>query len=217
MSSTGYRLKRNPRQFLPGSFDNRIVRDGMNCVFFPVLGDAHETFFLDLLLGEEGGDAALLGLWHARNECPIYLASRAGAEILGKSRSCKSGFCHQQTAGGVLVEPMHQTRTLGVRPRPAQGTEHSINMTRGAGPALHSQSHGLIEYQHIGIFVERDRLDERAVFLSLRRIVPRRRCVYFQRRNANRLTCFKARLRLRSLAVHPYLAFADDALDMTER
>jgi len=53
--------------------------------------------------------------------------------------------------------------------------------------------------------------------LSLRRVIPRRRCVYLQRRNANRLTCFKARLRLCSLAVHPHLAFADDALDVAER
>src|SRR6185437_313624 len=75
MSPAGHRLERNPCHLLSRSFDDRIVRDGMNGIFFPVLGDAHETFFLDFLLGEEGRDAALLGLRHARNEGPIYLAS----------------------------------------------------------------------------------------------------------------------------------------------
>src|ERR1019366_608872 len=53
--------------------------------------------------------------------------------------------------------------------------------------------------------------------LRLRRIVARFRRLELKRRNAHRLPGFEAVLGLRALAVHPHLAFANDALDMTER
>ena len=90
-------------------------------------------------------------------------------------------------------------------------------MARGAGAALHGKAHRLVEHQHVGVFVERNRADEGAVLLRLRRVVARWRRVQLERRNAHGLAAFEPRLRLGALAVHAHLALADDALDMAER
>ena len=102
-------------------------------------------------------------------------------------------------------------------PGPRKRAQHAVDMARGAGAALHRKPHRLVEHQHVGVFVQRDRLDEGAVLLRLRRVVARFRRVELERRNAHRLAGFQPALRLGALAVHPHLALADDALDMAER
>src|ERR1019366_39993 len=97
------------------------------------------------------------------------------------------------------------------------GPEHAVEVARSAGAALHGEPHRLVEYQHVVVLKERDRPDEGAVLLRLRRIVARFRRLELKRRNAHRLPGFEAELGLRALAVHPHLAFANDALDMAER
>ncbi len=110
---------------------------------------------------------------------------------------------------------MHEARTLPVGA--AQGAEHPVNVTRGAGAALHRKAHRLVEHHDVGVLEEDDRFQERAILLRGRCIVARRRRFDFQRRNAHGLPGFEASLRLRTLAVHPHLAFANDALDVAER
>jgi hypothetical protein len=52
--------------------------------------------------------------------------------------------------------------------------------------------------------------------LRLRRVIARSRRIHLQRRYSHRLPGFQPLLRLGALAVHPHLAFADNALDMAE-
>ena len=92
-------------------------------------------------------------------------------------------------------------------------------MARGAGAALHREPHRLVEHQHVGVLVERDRFEERAGllvgFVAAARAASAASSL--QRRNAHRLAGLQPVLGLRALAVHPHLAFADDALDVGER
>ncbi len=189
----------------------------MHGVLVAVLGDAHEGVFFDLLLGQISRDAALLRPRHAHDQRPVDLARRAGAEGFRQCGGGKARLGDQQAAGGVLVEPVHQARALGVGARAAQGAEHAVDVADGAGAALHGKPHGLIKHQHVGVLVERDRFEEGAVLLRRRRVVARGRRVQLERRYAHGLSRFQPRLRLRALAVHAHLAFADDALDMAER
>ena len=110
---------------------------------------------------------------------------------------------------------MHETRTLPVGA--AQGAEHPVDVTRRAGAALHGKTHRLVEHHDVGVLEEHDRFQKGAILLRGRRIVARRRRFNFQRRNAHGLPGFEASLRLRALAIHPHLAFANDALDVAER
>ena len=68
---------------------------------------------------------------------------------------------------------MHQPRTLPVGA--AQGAEHPVNVTRGAGAALHGKAHRLVEHHDVGVLEEDDRLQEGAILLRGRCIVTRRR------------------------------------------
>ena len=173
-------------------------------------------FVLTLLLGQEGGDAALARLGHARDQCPVDLARRTRAEGLGERRGGEPGLRHQQAAGGILVEPVHQARALAVGV--AQHVEHAIEMARGAGAALHRQPHGLVEHQHVVVFVERDGFEEiTSLDLGLAPARARLALLEPQRRDAHRLPGFEPLLSLRALAVHAQLALTDDALDMGER
>ncbi len=157
-----------------------------------------------------------LRLRHAGDQRPVDLARRARAEGLGERGGGKARLGDQQAAGGVLVEPVHQARALAVGV--AQHVEHAVEMARGAGAALHREPHRLVEHQHVGVLVQRDRFEEGAGLrrrLALGRQRPR--LVEPQRRDAHRLPGLQPVLRLRALAVHAQLAFADDALDVGER
>ena len=90
-------------------------------------------------------------------------------------------------------------------------------MAHRAGPALHREPHRLVEHHHVVVFVQRDRLDEGAVLLVVGGVLAQLRCVELERRNTHHLPGFQPVLRLRALAVHAHLAFADDALNVGER
>src|SRR5947207_2780780 len=66
-------------------------------------------------------------------------------------------------------------------------------------------------------FVQHDRLEEIAGLFVLRRERRAFRLVELQRRNADLLAGFEPVLRVGAFAVHPHLAFANDALDVAER
>jgi len=91
-------------------------------------------------------------------------------------------------------------------------------MARGARAALHREPHGLVQHQHVGVLVERDRLEEIAG-LGIRLVFRRARpgLVQPQRRDTHRLSGLEPLLGLRALAVHAQLAFADHTLDTGER
>src|SRR5436190_17420139 len=90
-------------------------------------------------------------------------------------------------------------------------------MAVGAAAALHCEPHRLVQHQYIVVFVERDRLDEGAILLAAGRVIARLRRLDLQRWDADRLPLKQPVLGLGALAVHPHLAFADDALDVAER
>src|SRR5262249_17668923 len=114
MGAPGHRLERQPGELRARGFDHRIVGHRMACTFVAMRGDAHEALVLTLLLGEKGGDAALARPRHAGDERPIDLARGAAAKGARQRRSGKAGFCHQQTPGRVLVDTMHEARTLAL-------------------------------------------------------------------------------------------------------
>ena len=217
MGASRHRLERQPGEPLRRRLHHRVIGDRVHGVLVAVPGDAHERVFLALLLGEIGRHPALARLGHAGDQRPVDLARRARAEGLGKRRSGKARLRHQQAAGGVLVEPMDQPRALSIGAGPAQGAEHAVNVTRGAGAALHGEAHGLVEHHDVVVLVERDRFQEGAVLLRAGRVIARRRRFQLERRDAHRLAGREPRFRLGALAVHAHLAFADDALDVAER
>ena len=171
-------------------------------------------FLLALLLGEIGRDAPLPRLRHAGDQRPVDLSRRARAEGFCQGRRREPRLGDEQAARGVLVEPMNEARALAVSV--AQRLEHAVDMAHGAGAALHREPHRLVEHQHVGVFVERERLEERAIFLRRRRIIARLRRIKAQRRNTHCLSGFQPVLWLRALAVDAHLAFTDDALDVGE-
>ena len=98
----------------------------------------------------------------------------------------------------------------------AHDVEHAVHVARGAGAALHREPHGLVEDEDVGVLVERDRLEEgRRLLVGLR--WPPASARDLDRRNADRLARLQSVLAVDPLAVHPQLAFADDAVDVGER
>ncbi len=138
-------------------------------------------------------------------------------KVLASAAAAKRDLAIEQTAGRVLVETMDQTRPLRVLARRRQRAEHAVDMVLGAGAALHGEAGRLVEHQHVVVLVEHDRLQKRAILLRLRGVFAQLGRLELERRNAQIVAGLDARLRLAALAVHPHLAFADDALDVTER
>ena len=111
---------------------------------------------------------------------------------------------------------MHQSWALALGV--AQHLEHAVEMARSARAALHREPHGLVEHQHVGIFVERDGFEEIAG-LGIRLVFG---CTWLgliqpQRRDAHGLPGLETLLGLRALAVHAQFALPDHALDVGER
>ena len=154
---------------------------------------------------------------HPGDQRPVDLARRARAEGLCERRGGKTRFGHQQAAGRILVEPVHEPRPLRVGMRPAQRAEHAVDVAHGTRAALHGEAHRLVEDEHVVVFVQRDRFDKGAVLLRLRGVIARRRRRQRERRHTHALPGFEPRLRLGALAVQAHLAFAHDALDVAER
>ena len=213
MGAAGHRLERNPGQRTARSLHHRVISDGVARALLAVLRNAHEGFVLALFLGEESRNAALRQLRHAGDQRPIDFPRRARAECLGESRRRKARLGDQQAARSVLIEPVHQPRTLAVRV--AQNFQHAVEVPRGAGAALHRKPHRLVEHEHIVVFIERDRLEEiGGLLIGLIAHLARFRRIEPQRRNAHGLSGFQSVLRLGALAVDAHLAFSDDALDV---
>ena len=179
-----------------------------------VAGDAHHALVLALFLGEEGRDPALLRPRHAGDQRPIDFARRARAEGLGERRGGKARLGDQQAAGGVLVEPVHQARTLAVawiaRHRlpstPSRCRRAGAVSGRTASPiGLLSTSTSSSSYSVIDLMKARSfwSLASSRGFGGSILSGGMRIAWPFCRRS---LGCAR-------LAVHPHLAFADDALD----
>src|SRR5262245_21070293 len=190
----------------------------MACALVAMLGDPHDRLLLALLLGQESRDAALRGLWHARDQRPVDLARRARAEGLRQRCGRKACLGDEQAAGRVLVEPVDKTRALAVRPRRPQHLEHAVDVASGAGAALHRKPHRFVEHQHVSILMQRDRAQEVACLgVGLTVGSTRPFLTELERWNAHGLSGRKPVLRLGALAVHAQLAFANDALDVRKR
>ena len=187
----------------------------MACALLAMAGNAHERIVCPRLLDEEGRDASLARLGHAGDERPVDFSRRARAEGLGQRRGGKPRLGDEQAPRGILVEAVHQARALAVGI--AQRFEHSIDMTRGARAALHRKPHGLVEHQHVGIFVERDGFEEIPRLVARLRVTRRRPRLQSQRRDTHGLPGLEALARLRALAIHAQLALSDDSLDVGKR
>jgi hypothetical protein len=196
--------------------DHGVIRDGVACSLLSVSGNAHEGRVLALLLGEKRRDAALPRFGHASDQRPIDLACRAGAKDLGQRGSGKARLRDKKTAGGILVEPMHQTRALSLGV--AQRIEHAVEMARRSRPALHRQTHRLVEHQYVGVLVERYGIEKLASLdVGRASYFLRRTLIESQRRDAYRLPALQSLFRLRALAIHPQLAFANYPLNVGKR
>ena len=214
VSTPGHRLERDERELLARGLDHRVIGDRVARTFLAVARDAHDGFILALVLGEKGRDAALLRLGDARHRRPVDLARGAGAKGFRQRGGGEAGLRHQQAARGVAVEPMHKARALALLV--PQTVQHAVDMLDHAGAALHRKPDRLVEHQHVGVLVERNRLEECA---RLRILFRTRRwfCLEPQRRDAHRLPGAQAILAVDALTVDAQLAFADDALDVGER
>ena len=111
---------------------------------------------------------------------------------------------------------MHQTRALPLGA--AQSIEHAVEMPRRSRPALHRQTHRLVEHQYVGVLVERYGIEKLASLdVSRASYFLRRTLIEPQRRDAYRLPAVQSLFRLRAPAIHPQLALSDDPLDVRER
>jgi hypothetical protein len=215
MGAAGDRLERQPGKQRPRGLHHRVISHGMHRTLFAVLRNTHEGFVLALFLGEKSRDAALLHLGHTGDQRPVDFTRRARTEGFGERGGGEAGLGDEQAAGSVLVEPVHQPRPLAVRI--THHLQHAVEMTRGAGAALHREPHRLVEHKHVVVFVERDRF-EKFAGLFVGRVARRTRpgLIEAQRRNAHILPGLEPVFRLGALAVDADLAFADDALDVGE-
>ncbi len=215
VGAAGHRLEREPGHLTRGGVDHGVIGHRVARPLFAVARHAHERVVLAFLLGEERRDAALARLRHARDQRPVDFSRRPRAEGLGQRGGRKPRLRNQEAAGGVLVEPVHQARALTVRI--PQRLEHPVEMTRRARAALHRKPHGLVEHQHVGIFVERDGFEEFAGLIADVGVASARaRLIQSQRRDAHRLPGLEPLLGLRALAVHAQFALSNDSLDVGE-
>src|SRR5262245_32501954 len=120
VGAAGDWLEREPGERARRGLDHGIVGHRVAGALVAMPGDPHDRLVLALLLGQESRDAALRWLWHARNQRPVDLARRARAERLRERRSRKARLGDEQATRRVLVEPVHKTWTLAVRPRRPQ-------------------------------------------------------------------------------------------------
>ena len=191
MRPPGHRLQRHPGEFLRRGFHHRVVRHRMAGALVAVLGDAHDGVFLVLFLGEIGRDAALLRLRHAGNQRPVDFSRRAFAERARELGGGEARLGDQQTARGILVEPMHQARLLALGV--AHHFQHAVDMAHGAGAALHGEAGRLVQHHHVGV-LEQDHLLE-GVERLLRgfgeHAAANLRRVELERRNADGLALFQ--------------------------
>ena len=102
--------------------------------------------------------------------------------------------------------------------RIAHHFQHLIDVTRGAGTALHRKPGRLVQHHDVVILIQ-DHVLQR--LKRLRRRFREMTCslghIELERRNANALSFLQPVLAVGALAVHAQLAFADDALDVGER
>src|SRR6516165_6908845 len=212
MGTPGHRFERQPGERRSRGIDDGVIGDGMARALLAVPCYPHYRFLFALFLGQEGGDAALARLRHAGYQRPVDLARRARAEGFGERGRGEPRFRDQETAGGVLIEPMHEPRALPARV--PHYLEHAVDMPRGAGAALHRKAHRFVEHQHISVLVKRDRFEEFQRLVSRAENARRRR--NSQRRDAHGLSRFKPVIGIDASAVDAHLALADGALNAGE-
>ena len=128
-------------------------------------------------------------------------------------------FGDDQAAGGILVEAVDEARLLPVPVH--QGVQHAIDMAQRARPTLHREASRLVEHQHIGVFIERDRgkiVAGGAVNARCRRAGRRPviRRTGLQRRDAHLLAGLHMILGIDAFGVDAQFALADNPLDMAE-
>jgi hypothetical protein len=138
------------------------------------------------------------------------------AERAGQMRGGKARLGDQETARGLLVDPVHQSGflSLGI----AHHLQHLVDVARRAGTALHGKARRLVQHQHVVVLEQRHRLQRgQRLLRGLRQHARRLGRIEPQRRNAHALALLQPVLAVGALAVDAQLAFADDALDMGER
>src|SRR5262245_2836711 len=122
--------------------------------FFAMRRDTHDRIFVAFLFGEKRRYAALSRPGHSGDESPVDLACRARPKSFCQLRRSKPCLRDQQTPSRILVQSVHQSRTLTVGT--AQSAEHAVDMAHCAGAALNREPYRLIEHQYVGILVECD-------------------------------------------------------------
>ncbi len=191
----------------------------MHGILLAMLGDAHVGIFFLFLLGEISRDPALLRLGHADHQRPIDLARRAGTEAFRQGRCSKAGFSPPAGRPAVSLSRRCTRRgALRVGVIAAQGFEHVRRCSgRAPEPPCTARPAGLFKTSTSSSSDNViERMNSRSL-LRLGRVVAQLRRPRAATAGYARLARFQPVLGLGAFAIHPHFAFADDALDVTER
>jgi hypothetical protein len=122
-------------------------------------------------------------------------------------------------AGGIPVQPMHESRFLALLARP--GFEHLVDVPVEARAALDREAGRLVEHDHLGVLVQHHARKQFGV-RGVAQIPPRDRPrlhilgVDAERRNADRLPGLHARIGFRARAIDADLPGPQELLQRTE-
>src|SRR5262245_33781610 len=94
--------------------------------FFAMRRDAHDRIFVAFLFGEKRRYAALSRPGYSGDESPVDLACRARPKSFRQLRRSKPCLRDQQAARRILVQSVHQSRTLAVGA--TQSAEHAVDL-----------------------------------------------------------------------------------------
>ena len=212
-------LERNPRDLVRRPVDHRVVRGGVHgLVLLAGLRLAHAVLAVGPGgLHQRGLYPALRRLGHALHQRPIGLGRRARLEDAPELGRRIARLGNEQHTAGVAVEAMHQPRPLTAEAVGHAG-QQPIDVTLGAGAALHGQPKRLVEHEHV-LVLEQDRpLDQIAVALGEAQRRGNRRLrlgrLAHDRRHAQLLAGLQPGIGLHPLAVDAHLARAQQLLEV---
>lgn len=208
MRAAGQRHEGDPGEFGRDAGDDRIMRDGILCVFIAAFGRRDAFGARPALLGQRQIDRALQRRGRADGQRPVDLARILLLEGAGQRRGGARRARQHDDARGVAVEPVHQTRAFGRLE--CERVEHAVEMAFGFCAALYSKPGRLVEHQHRLVLVDDQRTDEGRVLVAQGPFGLRRGLfdLLAERRHTHRLAGREPCIGLRPRAVDPHLAGA---------
>ena len=164
---------------------------------------------LQNILQQRGLDHFGMRLPLAAHQRQVVFLHAFIAQLLVQRTQRRALFRHQQHAGGIAVETMHQLKETCLR---AQGAQPFNHAKAQSAAAVYRSTGRFVEYQNMIVFIE-DHLRERGHFLQMRRYRLFFTLRHAHRRDTDFITRFQLILRLHALFVYPHLAFTQDAIN----